>query len=202
MTLMESAPLTESEVEWPMPPTNGYFAEDLDTIPNLPPHTELIDGSLVIVSPQANFHRRMLRALEWSLTDQAPKEYEAVREMTVTLDPKQRPEPDIMITWAAVAMRSSNQTDFKPEDVLLVAEVVSPESRVRDRVRKPLLYAEAGFQRYWRVEEENGRPVVYTFELDSATKNYAPTGIHRGNLTASWPFPIAIDLDAIELPGA
>jgi Uma2 family endonuclease len=201
MTLMESAPLTESEQEWPMPPVDGYFAEDLDTIPNLPPHTELIDGSLVIVSPQADFHRRMLRALEWALTEQAPKEYEAVREMTVTLGPKQRPEPDIMITWSA-ASTSSDQTDYKPEDVLLVAEVVSPESRVRDRVRKPVLYAEAGFRIYWRVEKEAGRPVVYTYELDPATRVYAPTGIHRGKLSASWPFLIDIDLDAIELPGA
>jgi Uma2 family endonuclease len=202
MTLMESAPLTEPETHWPMPPVDGYVAEDLDTIPDLPPHTELIDGSLVIVSAQANFHQRMLRALEWSLVGQAPKEYQVVREMTVTLGPKQRPEPDIMITWAA-AMRSNGQTDFKPEDVLLVAEVVSPESRVRDRVRKPLLYAEAGFQRYWRIEEDraSGRPVVYAYELDPATKTYVPTGIHRGHLTASWPFPIDIDLDAIELPG-
>ena len=202
MTLMESAPLTESETHWPIPPEDGYFAEDLDTIPNLPPHAELIDGSLVIVSPQAGFHRRMLRALEWALTEQAPKEYEAVREMTVTLGPKQRPEPDIMITWAA-AETSSEQTDYKPEDVLLVVEVVSPESRVRDRERKPQLYAGAGFQRYWRIEKDraDGRPVVYTFELDPATKAYVPTGIHRGRLTASWPFPIDIDLDAIELPG-
>jgi Uma2 family endonuclease len=197
---MESAPLTEPEMQWPMPPVDGYVAEDLDTIPDLPSHTELIDGSLVIVSAQANVHQRMLRALEWALTEQAPKEYEAVREMTVTLGPKQRPEPDIMITWAA-ASKSSDQTDYKPDDVLLVAEVVSPESRVRDRVRKPQLYAEAGFRCYWRVEKEEGRPVVYAFELDPGTKSYAPTGIHRGHPAASWPFPIDIDLDAIELPG-
>jgi len=28
-----------------------------------------------------------------------------------------------------------------------------------------------------------------------------PQFIHRGHLTAAWPFPIDIDLDAIELPG-
>jgi hypothetical protein len=54
---------------------------------------------------------------------------------------------------------------------------------------------------FWRIEKEDGRPVVYTFELDPGTKNYVRTGIHRGRLTASWPFPIDIDLDAIELPG-
>jgi Uma2 family endonuclease len=144
----------------------------------------------------------MLKALEWRLSEQAPKEYEVVREMTVTLGPKQRPEPDIMIVWAA-ATASSDQSDYKPEDVLLVVEVVSRESRVRDRERKPQLYAGAGFQRYWRIEKDcsDGRPVVYAYELDPATRAYVPTGIHRGRLTASWPFPIDIDLDAIELPG-
>ena len=186
-------------MNWPIPPEDGFFAQDLDTIPDLPRHTQLIDGRLVIVGPPTGFHRRMLRALEWSLTDQAPKEYEVVRETTVTLGPKQRPEPGIMIVWAA-AETSLDQTDFRPEDVLLVVEVVSPESRVRDRERKPLLYAEAGFQRFWRIERHGSRPVVYAYELDPATRTYVPTGIHRGRLTASWPFPIDIDLDAIELP--
>ena len=195
-----NALIDEAEVRWPIPPGEGYFAADLDTLPGLPRHTELIDGSLVIAGRQTVFDMRVLRALEQSLTDQAPKEYEAVREMTVTLGPKQRPEPDIMITWAA-AETSPDQSTYKPEDVLLVVEVVSAESRVRDRERKPQLYAEAGLQRYWRVEREEGRPVVYTFELDPATRNYAPTGVHRGQLSASWPFPIDIDLDAIELPG-
>ncbi|MEW2387318.1 hypothetical protein AB0933_03030 [Streptomyces venezuelae] len=37
---------------WPVPPKGGWTADDLDRLPNLPPHTELIDGSLVFVSPQ------------------------------------------------------------------------------------------------------------------------------------------------------
>ena len=121
----QCAVLDGFESHWLIPPACGYFAADLDTIPGLPRHTELIDGSLV----------------------------------------------------------------------------VSPDSCVRDRVRKPLLYAEAGFRVFWRMESENGRPVVYSYELDPATKTYVPTGIHRGRLIASWPFPIDIDLDAIELPG-
>jgi Uma2 family endonuclease len=192
--------MDESEVRWLIPPAEGYFAVDLDTIPGLPRHTELIDGSLVVAGRQTVFHMRTLRALESAPTDQAPEEYEAVRQMTVTLGPKQRPEPDIMITWAA-AETSPDQTNYKPEDVLLVVEVVSTESRVRDRERKPQLYAAARFQHYWRVEDENGRPVVYTYELDPATKSYVPTGIQRGRLTASWPFLVDIDLDVIK-PGA
>ena len=41
---------------WPMPPLDGCTVEDLFTLPDLPPHTELIDGSLVLVGPQRYFH--------------------------------------------------------------------------------------------------------------------------------------------------
>ncbi|WP_396992343.1 hypothetical protein [Nonomuraea phyllanthi] len=37
--------------DWVFPPPGGFTAEDLDHIPDLPAHTELIDGSLVFVSP-------------------------------------------------------------------------------------------------------------------------------------------------------
>ncbi|MEU8030301.1 hypothetical protein AB0C13_16920 [Streptomyces sp. NPDC049099] len=41
---------------WRMPPMDGYTVGDLLTMPDLPPHTELIDGNLVLVSPQRYFH--------------------------------------------------------------------------------------------------------------------------------------------------
>jgi Uma2 family endonuclease len=200
MTPMESAPLTESETHWPIPPEGGYCAEDLDTIPDLPPHTQLIDGSLVFVSPQVIFHKRAILMLWREFAAAAPPQFAAHTEMTVTLGPKQRPEPDVVITWAA-AEKDLGQSDFRPQDVLLVVEVVSAESRVRDRKRKPLLYAEAGIRIFWRVERDAGKAVVYTYELDPATTTYVPTGIHRDRVTASWPFEVDIDLTEIELPG-
>ncbi len=35
----------------PVPPQDGYSVDDLYTLPDLPPHTELLDGSLVFASP-------------------------------------------------------------------------------------------------------------------------------------------------------
>ena len=67
---------------------------------------------------------RVLGVLEGVLSQDAPDLFAVQRGMTVTLGPKQRPEPDIMITWAA-AETGLDQSDFKPQDVLLVAEVVS-----------------------------------------------------------------------------
>ncbi|GAA4784511.1 hypothetical protein GCM10023220_04850 [Streptomyces ziwulingensis] len=41
---------------WPTPPEGGWTADGLDRLPALPPHTELIDGSLVFANPQTLFH--------------------------------------------------------------------------------------------------------------------------------------------------
>jgi Uma2 family endonuclease len=198
---MDGAPFSdpESEFQWPMPPTDGYLAEDLETIPDLPPRTQLIDGSLVLVSPQVMFRKRAITRLVQALSAAAPAEYAVQWEMTVTLGPKQRPEPDVMVTWAAAEI-SDDQSDFKPEDVLLVVEVVSNESRVRDRERKPLLYAEAGIRYFWRVENSDGRPAVYAYELDPATRIYVPVGIFHDRITLGTPFPIDIDLGGLNIP--
>ncbi len=40
-------------------------------------------------------------------------------------------------------------------------------------------------------------PVVYVYELDPATGAYTPTGIYHDRIKVSVPFPIDIDLTAI-----
>ncbi|MFG1680187.1 Uma2 family endonuclease [Nonomuraea sp. NPDC049269] len=93
-------------------------------------------------------------------------------------------------------------TSFKPEDVHLVIEVVSDESRERDRTTKSLKYSEAGIKHFWRVEqEEDGKHVVYTFELVPVVRAYVPTGIHRGRLKADIGFPVDLDLDLDKIKG-
>ncbi len=184
---------------WPIPPPEGYFAEDLDRLPDLPSHTELIDGSLVFVSPQKLFHMCVVDFLRGELKHQAPKHLKALREMTVTLGSRQRPEPDVMVV-DAVASTNPEETTYKPSDVSLVVEVVSPDSIERDRKRKPQLYAEAGIPHFWRVENADGRAVVYVYELDPATGKYTPTGIHHERLHVTVPFEIDLDLTRATQP--
>ncbi|MFD5557358.1 Uma2 family endonuclease [Streptomyces sp. NPDC127068] len=182
--------------QWPRPPVGGWTADDLDELPNLPPHTELIDGSLVFVSPQTRFHVRMVRLLENELIAQAPPHLEAIREMTTVLDETNRPEPDVIVV-PVDADTGPAQTWFKPEDILLAVEVVSRDSVERDREVKPRKYAGAGIAHYWRVEENDGLPVVYVYELDPATSTYALTGIHHDKLNLTVPFPVDIDLTTL-----
>jgi Uma2 family endonuclease len=189
----------EPSYRWPIPPPEGWTSDDLDRIPGLPPHTELIDGSLVFVSPQTRFHSRTMRLLDNALLEQAPDHLDVDREMTIKLDSKNRPEPDIVV-FPVEAVTGPNQTWYRPDDILLAVEVVSPDSRERDREVKPRKYAQAGVRHFWRVEqdEDKGLPVVYVYELDPATKVYGLTGIFHDRLKVTVPFEIEIDLTAID----
>jgi Uma2 family endonuclease len=182
--------------EWMRPPRpEGWFAEDLDQLSEAPRHTELIDGALVfMMSPQRSWHGRLVTSLVTSLSGQVPPGVEVEREMTIRLDERNRPEADLIVTTAPY---DPDRTWYAPEDVLLVAEVVSPESAHRDRTVKLRKYAEAGIRHYWRLEDEAGLPVVHAYELDEPTRSYAPTGIHRHHLHTTTPFAISLGLDAL-----
>lgn len=184
---------------WPVPPEGGYTVDDLYRLPNLPSHTELIDGSLVFMSPQTIFHRRAVSLLERRLDDLSPPQLRVEREMTVALNRQNAPGPDVMVVRAE-AVTGLDQTRFAPEDVLLAVEVVSPESRSRDRETKPMKYARAGIPHFWRVENTEDHAVVYVFELEPATGTYTSTGIFHDRLKVPVPFPVDIDLNEITLP--
>ncbi|MFE2726078.1 Uma2 family endonuclease [Kitasatospora sp. NPDC059327] len=184
----------ESYPDWLRPPVEGYTAEDLDRLPDLPPHTELLDGSLIFVSPQTLFHMATLKRLERALDDAVPAGWLVWREVTVRLNPRNRPEPDLLVVDER-ANTDSRRTSCEAGDVLLVVEVVSEESRERDRQVKPRKYAAAGIPHFWRVEDDGeGRPVVHTYELDPATLSYGLTGIHHKQLKLERPFPLDLDL--------
>ncbi|MGW1072982.1 Uma2 family endonuclease [Streptomyces sp. NPDC002537] len=189
----------ETAHPWPVPPQDGYTVDDLLTLPDLPPHTELIDGSLVFVSPQRSFHSIVIDLLVDGLRRAAPPEFRVRREMTVVIDRRNGPEPDVMVV-RALSVQSMVQTYYQARDVLLAVEVVSPDSEARDRDTKPHKYAAAGIPYFWRVEmaSEDERPIVQTFELDRETRVYGPTGTHRDTLKLSDPFAINIDLTEID----
>ncbi|MCZ1001849.1 Uma2 family endonuclease [Streptomyces mirabilis] len=185
--------------DWMRPPRlEGWFAEDLDRLPEAPRHTELIDGALVfMMSPQRWWHGEIVTDLTFALRAQAPAGFKVGREMTIRLDERNRPEPDLLLTTADY---DGDRTWFTPDEVRLVVEVVSPESAHRDRTVKLRKYAEAGIPHYWCIEEEDGAPVVHVYELDKPTRSYAPAGIFRGTLERRVPFEISLDLDKLTPP--
>ncbi|MFM9372086.1 Uma2 family endonuclease [Streptomyces sp. Da 82-17] len=188
--------MTAELPDWMYPPRpSGWEADDLDHLSQAPRHTELIDGALIfMMSPQRYWHSRFVENLTFALRQAAPDGFDAVREMTVRLDKKSRPEPDILV---ATVISEPDRTSYRPEEVALVVEVVSEESVDRDRNIKPFKYAQAGIAHFWRVEDEKGEPVVHVYELDRLTRAYVATGIHRGRLKATVPFSMDIDLESL-----
>lgn len=185
---------------WPGPP-GGWTADMLDRLPpDAPRHVELIDGSLVMMLPQTYYHMLVIDLLrDRQLGIRPPAHLVVAREMTVTLGMRQRPEPDVLVVNRSAVL--SNVTSFKPEDVHLVVEVVSDESRDRDRQTKPIKYSDAGIKYFWRIELEDDRPVVYAFELEPVVKAYVPTGIHRDKLHTNIGFDVDIDLNLDHVRG-
>ncbi|MFH9608119.1 Uma2 family endonuclease [Streptomyces sp. NPDC017448] len=194
---MTAEPTTAHSSRWPVPPQDGYTVDDLFTLPDLPPHTELIDGSLVFVSPQRDFHSTMIDLLVMGLRSTAPPEVKVRREMTVVLDRRNGPEPDVSVVRSE-AVTGPDVTRYQAADVLLAVEVVSPDSEARDREAKPHKYAAAGIPHFWLVEMTgtDRHPVVRVYELDPVTKAYALTGIHHDRLKTGVPFPVDIDVSA------
>ncbi|MEV8452662.1 Uma2 family endonuclease [Streptomyces sp. NPDC052095] len=192
---MTAEPSAGHSSRWPVPPQGGYTVDDLFTLPDLPPHTELLDGSLVFVSPQRRFHAKTIDLLVNGLRAWIPAEFKAEREMTVVLDRLNGPEPDISVVRSD-AITDYDQTRFHAADVLLAVEVVSPDTEARDRDAKPRKYAEAGIPSFWLVDMAGTghHPVVRVHELDPVSRAYALTGIHHDRLKTAVPFPVDIDI--------
>ncbi|GAB2463384.1 Uma2 family endonuclease [Streptosporangium sandarakinum] len=189
---------------WPRPPAGGWTADDLDRLPDEGPngepdffkHVELVDGALVFMSPQKRFHESVIYGLRTALNSQAPHHLKAVTQMDLVLGEKQRPCPDVVVIDAEAA-KDRSRTSYKPDEVHLVIEVVSPESRFRDREVKPKLYAEAGIPHFWLVEDKGGDPVIHVYQLDPVTRSYMVTGIHHDRLKTGEPFDIDLVLTCL-----
>ncbi len=178
-----------TDILLPRPPRDsGWESDDLDEY-DLPDHVELIYGALeVMMSPQRAWHDEVIFQLRLILRAQLPEAYKVRQEMTVRIDNKSRPEPDLVV------YRDRPEYDlktkwFRPEDVALAVEVESPESEVRDRELKPLLYAKAKIRHYLRVvESESGEPLLFHCRLEQG--GYEFVSEHRARLVLGDPFAI------------
>ncbi|WP_225847901.1 Uma2 family endonuclease [Streptomyces sp. HPF1205] len=183
--------------QWMYPPRDsGWEADDLDLLPpDAPRHIELLDGALIFnMSPQRSWHDRVIRRLTAALEAAAPSGWTVEAQMTVKLNRRSRPEPDVVVASVPYDPR---RTRFLPADVALLVEVVSAESEDRDRRYKPGLYADAGVRNLWRIEDEDGLPVIHTYELDDTTRGYVATGVHRDAFMAAVPFRVELNPGAL-----
>ncbi|KAB8167121.1 hypothetical protein FH609_012055 [Streptomyces sp. 3MP-14] len=98
--------------DWPRPPLDGYVADDLDRLPNLPGQTELLDGILVVPARRTIGQGRVQELFEVGLAAAVPEGLCAIREMTITLGRRDRPEPDVPCA-AETSTRNGNAIDAR-----------------------------------------------------------------------------------------
>ncbi|BCB84081.1 Uma2 family endonuclease [Phytohabitans suffuscus] len=124
---------------------------------------ELIEGSLLVMAPADYDHMRViLRIAMWFVRHGTDEDLVLPTPGLRIKGRTSGRNPDLMV----LRRRVSGDTVWgEPEDALLVVEVVSPGSRSEDRIRKPLEYAEAGIQHFWRIEREDGPATVHMFGL-------------------------------------
>lgn len=115
------------------------------------PRQEIIDGSLHVTPLAGVEHQVITTRLVTALGRVVPGHLEVLAGVNVL---RRRETDRLLIPDVAVIETSaiSQDTSVRPEDVFLVAEVISPSSRASDMHLKQQLYAEWGIGSYWVLD--------------------------------------------------
>jgi Uma2 family endonuclease len=187
-------PIHGNRVLLPYPPPGGFTVADLPRlIEAVDARFELLDGEVVMMAPATLWHDKATILLSLALERIRPAEFVVTTEKGVDLG-HSAPEPDVLVVSRAVTTAES--LVFLPSDVHLAVEIVSPGTKTKDRKLRPAQYAEAGIKCFWRVENEDGAMVAYTFEL-LPEGGYAPTGVFRKRVQVDRPFAIDVELPVV-----
>ena len=143
-----------------------YTVEELESMPE-GIRAELIDGRIFYQATPSRLHQGLLSFIQgtiWSyIRDQGGncRVYQAPLALYLNRDNETYLEPDLMVVC------DESRLDEKgchgaPD---MVAEIVSPSSRSRDYLMKLSLYQKAGVREYWIVDPEQGKIMVYRFDI-------------------------------------
>jgi len=153
---------------------------------------------MVFASPQGAWHSLVIFFLRTVLRSNAPEGWRVTHGMTAWLDNRNRLEPDVLVVAASAMSPDMTETFYRPEDIALAIEIVSPESVERDHEVKPPKYARAGIKNLWLVERDGGGMIAYVYTLDPLTGDYSLIGTFGERLKVSVPFDIDIDLTTLD----
>lgn len=168
---------------------------------------EVIDGQVVFMQSPSEDHQGAALVLPAALN---PKMRAYAEEHDLCL--KVRQEYDLRLADDPLHHRKPDVIVYKcveggarprPQDTLLVIEIISPSSRVIDKIDKLGEYAEAGVPHYWIVETRAGAISTVTwYALPEDDKRYevracwTPAETPEG-IRAEEPFPIRIAWDEL-----
>ena len=109
--------------------------------------TELIDGEVMVMSPQGPLHTTSTERVRMVLENALGVGVWVRSQMPVVVSSSSEPEPDVSVVSGSLA----DYTSAHPTTALLVVEV-SDSTLSYDRHQKSSLYARAGIVDYWIVD--------------------------------------------------
>ncbi|WP_084469143.1 Uma2 family endonuclease [Nocardiopsis trehalosi] len=153
---------------------------------------EILDGNQITVSPSpAGKHQRNVRALDRQIVPHLPDGYDNETALEIRIPRLLRSVmPDLFV--APVEVLATDDHCIPPDDVLLVAEVVSRGNPGNDRVLKLDVYARAGIDIYLLVDPIAGTTTLFT---NSDGTTYKDTVVRDFGEKLVVPDPFGFDLD-------
>jgi Uma2 family endonuclease len=157
-----------------VPPETLTFEDFLEAYDGV--HAEWVDGRVFVMSPNSTRHTQLLRFLMSALQYYAEK-HEAgevfLPGMPMRTTERAGREPDVFFVGRErLDLVKAGYLDG-PAD--LVIEIVSPESRNRDRGEKFFEYEKGGVREYWIVDYERKKVEAYRLGADG-TYEAVPLG--------------------------
>jgi Uma2 family endonuclease len=128
---------------------------------------ELIDGEIMVLSPQGPFHTTSTDRVRRILGRTFGEGVWVRMQFPVDFGSYSEPEPDVSVVPGSLA----DYTTAHPTTALLIVEV-SDSTLSYDRNRKASLYAHAGIADYWIVNLVDGQLEVRRHPVPNASKRY------------------------------
>ena len=168
-----------------------WTVDDLASLPK-DLRYELIDGRLILPSPTI-FHQDLCGELMFMLRPGCPPGYRVVIDVSLEVDRRNEPRPDVVVARQSVGLRSPAPI----QAALLVVEIISPTSHFRDMHTKAKLFARAGVENYWVVDPTfEGGVTLSDFRIDDSGHYDMVTSTNKV-FTTDVPYPATIDLPAL-----
>jgi Uma2 family endonuclease len=152
---------------------------------------ELIEGTLMVQSPQKPPHSNVVDVVAELLRDAFGKGYRVRCQLPVDLGQTSEPEPDVLV----VPGTRQQYRNSHPTSAVLIVEV-SDTTLSYDRGRKGSLYARAGVSDYWVVNLKDRRVEVYRDPVPDPAHHYGHRYANRTDLVP----PATVS--PLALPGA
>ncbi|HET7245016.1 MAG TPA: Uma2 family endonuclease [Streptosporangiaceae bacterium] len=153
---MSAVTLTDA---WPKP-GEPFTVSDLDRMPDDGHRYELLDGTLIVSPAPGPPHQRVAVMLCHTLELACPEDLIVFPNVGVRIGPRSALEPDAVVARAADV---DGARLARPP--LLVAEILSPDSALRDLNLKKAAYERFGIPSYWVVDPDLDQPSLLAFDL-------------------------------------